>query len=355
MRLFGNKEENIEKERFNGEGLNRTVSSRSIKDLKPENKRNRKEPPKPWGKKERVLVSSILLATILCSAVLAVSAREWKLPGLPRLSLSSLNLNLFEEETIVIGDVTTAGKKNLETISLFNSITRNLSGIYSFYIVDLAEGNRYGVGESEVMQAASLVKLPVMIALYKEAEAGRINLDSTYTLKNSDKIGGSGSLAGKPVGTVLTYRELGRLMGKQSDNTAFGIVRRRIGEEKIRLVMDEIGMTRTDLPKNQTTPYEVGLLFEKLWKNELVSDANRNEILESLTDTIYESHLKAGIADVRVAHKYGREIHVVNDAGIIYGQKPFVLVIMTQGVVEKEADAIFPELAKLLYAQQIGN
>ncbi|MBI3443509.1 serine hydrolase, partial [Candidatus Woesebacteria bacterium] len=59
--------------------------------------------------------------------------------------------------------------------------------------------------------------------------------------------------------------------------------------------------------------------------------------------------------DVRVAHKYGRELHVVNDAGIAFTDKPFILVIMSKGIVEKEADAIFPELARIVYDVQTEN
>ena len=69
-----------------------------------------------------------------------------------------------------------------------------------------------------------------------------------------------------------------------------------------------------------------------------------------LTDTIYESWVPEGIPDeIDVAHKFGRELHVVNDAGIVFAEEPFVLVIVSKGVVEREADEIFPELARLVF------
>jgi len=42
-------------------------------------------------------------------------------------------------------------------------------------------------------------------------------------------------------------------------------------------------------------------------------------------------------------------VHVVNDAGIVLTDNPFVVVIMSKGVVEKEADEIFPTLSKLVF------
>jgi hypothetical protein len=39
----------------------------------------------------------------------------------------------------------------------------------------------------------------------------------------------------------------------------------------------------------------------------------------------------------------------VNDAGIVYAEKPYIVVIVSKGVVAKEADSAFPELSKSIY------
>ena len=78
-----------------------------------------------------------------------------------------------------------------------------------------------------------------MIAgMYMEDEAGNIDLDEKYTLKNSDKVTGAGSLYGKPAGYQTTYRNLVQLMGKQSDNTAFKVLSKQIEEEDINRTLD---------------------------------------------------------------------------------------------------------------------
>ena len=100
----------------------------------------------------------------------------------------------------------------------------------------------------------------------------------------------------------------------------------------------------------ETTPRDIGIFFEKIWEGDVISKKHRDELLGFLTDTIYEEWLAAGIlSTVDVAHKYGREVHVVNDAGIVFTDEPFVLVLLSQGVVEREADQVFPELAELIY------
>jgi len=308
----------------------------------------KKKRPEPWGKRERYLVLYILLTTVILSALLAASARSWKLPGLPRISWPS-----FESKKIIIEgnkESQREREKSEEVIREFKRKTRELSGVYGLYVVRLKNGTSYGVLEKEIFEPASLNKLPVMAALYIEAERGNLDLETKYSLKDSDKVAGAGSLAGKPAGTVLTYRGLARLMGKESDNTAFSILKKVLGEEAIAAAIQEIGLRDTVIEGEQkTTPYDIGLFFQKLWQGDIVSPKNRDEILDFLTNTNYEAWISEGVPGVRVAHKFGREVHVVNDAGIVFADEPFVLVILTKGVVEREADEVFPELAKIVY------
>jgi len=152
-------------------------------------------------------------------------------------------------------------EKASQIISRFKGETNQLSGIYGLYIVDLTNGYSFGVNEEESFEAASLVKLPVMAAMYRLAEEGGINLEATYTLKNSDKAEGAGILFSKPTGYTLTYREILELMGKHSDNTAFVIARQRVGKERIDSLIEESGMSKTDFEARRTTPKDIGLFF----------------------------------------------------------------------------------------------
>lgn len=350
MAIFGREEkDDIDDE----ESLNQKIPTRKFKDLNPKDRKKRKEPPRPWGKKERILVLSILLTTVITSVLLALWGRDWKLPGLPKISFPSLDF--FSGETIVI-EKGENKNKDTEIIAAFNNETKALSGTYGLYVVRLSDGSSYGVNGNQIYQAASLIKLPTLATLYKEAEAGHINLDTKYTLKNSDKTTGSGSLSSQPAGYVLTYRDMAKLMGSQSDNTAFGIIKGILGEDKINATTLSLGMKETSLSENTTTLEDISLFFQKLMKGGIVSPKHRDELLGYMTDTIYENWLALGIPKkVKVAHKYGREIHVVNDAGVVFAREPFILVIMTKGVVEREADEVFPKLAKIVYDGENGN
>mgnify|MGYP005851830219 FL=1 len=320
------------------------------KDLKPEDRKHLKKPKKPWSRKERLLVLLTLIITSGTSGFLALSARSWKLPGLPRLAISRFSIPFFSEETIVLEGNRVDQEKGRKIISEFKEKTKSLSGVYGLYIVHLDSGYSFGVNENEIFQAASLIKLPVMSTMYKRYDTKNLDLDERYVLKDSDKVAGSGSFFNKPGGYQITYRNLLLLMGKQSDNTAFKIARTLLGDDFIQREIDTIGMVSTDLKKNETTPKDIGIFFEELWKGNIVSPRARDDILDSLTDTIYEDWLAAGIPkEVRVAHKFGREVHVINDAGIVFSKNPYVVVIMSKGILEKEADEIIPKIARIIY------
>lgn len=317
MAIFGRKKREGDKE-----------GDEKIRDLKPENKNKRKEALRPWGKKERYTILAFLLVTVLVSGILSAASRNWKLPGLPRLTLPNLknfSLGFLEGETITVGKKVNQTdqidqEKKEKIIAAFKEKTKTASGIYALYIVDLTSGDAFGVNENEAMQAASLIKLPVMLYAAQANNAqGRVD---------EAKI---------------------EAMGKRSDNNVFNELIEKFGEETLQKYIAGLGMTKTSLAENETTAKEIGDLLAKIYLSAQAGEDKNEKILDYLTDTIYEDWLKKGIPEVRVAHKYGREVHVVNDAGVVFSEKPFVLVIMSQGVVDKEADSVIPEIAALVF------
>lgn len=285
----------------------RILSNKKLKDLSPQNKRKRKEPVKPWGKKERLIILVTLLITAMISAGLMISSYGFKYP---KVNLN-LNLNnLFKGETIVITKKPDLFEEKSNRVSeKFRQMTANSAGTYALYFLDLETGKSFGVNENKVMQAASLIKLPLML----------------YALDKVDY-------------SLITA------MGKRSDNTVFNKLITQFGEETIQNYIDQLGMEKTSLEENETTAKETGDLLKKIY------DDDQEEIISSITDTIFENWIVAGIPDeITVAHKYGREAGVVNDAAIVFSPKPFILVIMTRNVTEREADEMIPELAKMIY------
>ncbi|MFC1710429.1 serine hydrolase, partial [Patescibacteria group bacterium] len=244
-------------------------------------RRKKKEPPKPWTKKERYILLFVLVSTVLISGALALSAREWKVAGLPRITIPKISF--FDTSPIVIdGDNVSVSEEDKNKANgikdKFRSDTKDLTGVYGFYLFDLTSGYGFGVDQREVFQAASLIKLPVMAGMYLDAKAGFIDLDSTYTLKEEDKISGSGSLYGEKAGYQISYRDLIKLMGKESDNTAFNITKNYLGDEKIKTAMHEFGMNHTSLEENETTMEDIGIFFKNLYQSRVLSKEDSEQM-----------------------------------------------------------------------------
>lgn len=74
-------------------------SPRKIRDLKPQNRKKREEPPKPWGKVERYIVLFALLFTVITAIVLTLFASGVRLP---KINIDLSQFNIFKETTIIV-------------------------------------------------------------------------------------------------------------------------------------------------------------------------------------------------------------------------------------------------------------
>jgi beta-lactamase class A len=281
-------------------------------------------------------------------------SHNFKFPGLPKVSFGSIKLtNLFSEEIIEIGqkgNLSGSDERAKKAIALFNKEIQPLSGVYGFSVVRLRDGTSYGVSNDEKFQGASLLKLPLMILMYKMTEDGQLDLDTKYILKESDKVEGSGILFTAKAGTSYTFRQLAQFMGKNSDRTAYKIMKDVVGSSRLKAYLDEIGLQNTNIDTGDTTPNDIGFLFQKLWNGNLVNQTDRDEILGFLENTIYEKWITTGVPkEIKVAHKFGQDAAVMADGGIILTSNPYVLVIMGEGITEHDADNLFPKVSSDIY------
>ncbi len=313
-----------------------------VKDLKPKNKRKRKEPVTPWSHKERIFLFIVLLFTIIASIIFAVRSHDAKLAKLssPLSNTSQLVQNVIAKPTL---DTAVLQKE-------LSAITQNLTGTYGIWVEDVSGSYTLGVSDKASFDGASLFKLPLMLAYYQAVDAGSLDPNTTYSLKASDAASGAGSLANMAPGTVLTYRDIVSAMGKNSDNTAFQIMGNILGWSKIDAVLTQINMSDTSFDDSMTTPYDIGLLFAKLSKGELISNSSKAEFLTFLTNTSYEDYIPKGIPDdIRIAHKFATDDGELNDAGIVYSTRPFILVILAKDIDFTEARTAFPQIAQTVF------
>jgi len=123
--------------------------------------------------------------------------------------------------------------------------TKGFEKVLGVAVKHLGTGEEVGFNGEELFPTASVFKVPVIVELYRQAEAGGLNLDSKLVLKDSLKVPGSGILKELSEGLEVTVRDLSRLMMILSDNTATDMIVERVGKENVNATMRRLGLNKT--------------------------------------------------------------------------------------------------------------
>jgi beta-lactamase class A len=243
-------------------------------------------------------------------------------------------------------------KNREEVLQEINKLLKDKTGNYAFYVYSFAKDEEYGIKEDKTYCAASINKVPIMLAWYKEIEKGNFSFDDEYQLKPEDiQDYGSGSMRYDEPGKTYTYKELASLAGKKSDNTAAYVMTKILGKKNIQKFIQALGLNTTSIEENLTTPKEAGQLFVKTYNKEILKDKDNLKIFFSnLTKTDYEDRISKGIPEnIMVAHKIGNEERIYHDCGIVFGENPYVICIFSEEAPEDEALRVIPEISKIIW------
>ena len=248
------------------------------------------------------------------------------------------------------------------------------------YFRDLTTRDSVLVGARLRFHAASTMKVPVMIQLFRDRDAHRLSLDDSISVTNTfqsivdtstyqlDKADDSDSTLYARVGGKASIRELVELMETVSSNLATNILIGRIGASRAnatahRLGADSIlvlrgvedGKAYRAGRNNTTTARDLGVLMTAIALNRAASPAACREMLEILGRQHFKEGIPAGLpARVRVYHKTGWVGKVVyHDAAIVElpGGRRYVLVVLTGGIQKDEdAYALVSDISQMIYA-----
>lgn len=202
--------------------------------------------------------------------------------------------------------------------------------------------------QNRSQKAASDIKLFILATVYRQVTAGKFNLAATYTLRDADKVGGTGNLQAMASGTRLTNRELLKAMMTVSDNTATNIVIREVGgRSAVNQEIKRLGATQTALRRqmmdqkaltagrdNVTSAQDLGHLLMRLWQRRLISPTADAAMLKLLAANTNHTKLpKLLPTSRRVYNKTGEfdTYGVENDAAIFaQGKRAVVVVALSQ-------------------------
>jgi beta-lactamase class A len=253
----------------------------------------------------------------------------------------------------------------------------------TLYAKHLASGREIAIRADEPVNTVSVIKIPIMVLAYRDAEAGRLGLDERHVIAAGEMRRGTGILQQFAVGLSPTWRDLVTQMIVTSDNTATDLLIARLGLERVNQMLEAMKYKETRLrmtigqlfrgvweqleAKNaslsdrqvfergfpddpaapgrylayvgdpakwfgRTTAREISRMLEQIQKGELAGPASTDEMIRILKRQLYFSRLPQRIRfRASVGHKTGDWPPIIgNDVGIIYSDAgPIVVSVFT--------------------------
>lgn len=198
------------------------------------------------------------------------------------------------------------------------SIANNSNYTIGFYASD-TRGNVVKYNENKKFEAASCIKLFILIEYFKQVYENKINVNDIFIYSESDNIPGlnSGIINSLDYGLKLTSKDYVTLMIIYSDNIATNKLIKYLGIENINKTIKELGLKNTilfnelDLLKyfkfGQTTPYEYALAYKMILTNEIINEKVSRNILEILKKQKYNDMLIKGMPQLDILFKETEE------------------------------------------------
>jgi len=247
-----------------------------------------------------------------------------------------------------------------------SAYTLRAPGHVAIAVQDVTTGTTTGVNAGAEMPAASTIKIPVMVEVFRQLVDGEFDLNTRVTLSRSDKDWGSGDLCDARVGGSYTVAHLLSLMIDVSDNTATNMLIRRVGRPRINATMEELGLTHTHLRDFirsegpsirwalRSSPADMAHLLRAMAKRQLVDEWSSREMIAILRGQQHNSLLPEPLpAGTTIAHKTGTLHDTLNDVGIVYGpgDDPYVIAVMTTDLPTLDAGRRFIRgVSKMAYS-----
>lgn len=245
--------------------------------------------------------------------------------------------------------------------------------------VDPARGDTVAINADTAFHAASTMKVPVLVELFRRHDAGTLAVDDSLVLRNEFRSVLDGSPYRLPpdsdsdsslyarVGTPVSLRELARLMIVRSSNLATNVLIDTLGAASVQRTTEALGAPGMRVLRgvedlkafeaglsNTTTARALAMLLLALQEGRAASPASTRAMLEILEAQEFNEQIPAGLPPgTRVAHKTGSITAIMHDAAIVYPEDrdPYVLVVLTGNIPESEvAKRLTADLARLVHA-----
>ena len=212
------------------------------------------------------------------------------------------------------------------------SILAAHTGRWGIKIINKSTGDKLEINPDMVFPAASMIKVPIMYEIMRQAAAGSIDLETSLVVTNDVRVGGAGILQELRADITMTVRELVTLMIVLSDNTATNMLIDLIGMDAVNITMSEIGLKSTILRRkmmdfdsallgneNVTCASDVALLFGIIENHQNLPSEYTTLMMEILKRQQVRDKLPFHLPAAAVlANKTGTLVGVEHDGGILF-------------------------------------
>ncbi|HEX7595688.1 MAG TPA: serine hydrolase [Gemmatimonadaceae bacterium] len=249
--------------------------------------------------------------------------------------------------------------------------------------IDLESGDTLFLNADTSFHAASTMKVPVMIELFRRANTRSFRMDQGLLMVNQFASIVDGSPYSLDVGSdsdSTLYRRIGqrvrvdtllRLMITRSSNFATNTLITLVGADAVTRSMRSLGAQRIQVLRgvedgkafekgmnNTTTARDLAIILRAIEEGKAASPAATREMLAILLAQEFNEKIPAGLPPgTRVAHKTGEITAVSHDAAIIYptGRKPYVLVVLTRGIADgTRSSKLIADISAIMYAHNVA-
>jgi beta-lactamase class A len=251
------------------------------------------------------------------------------------------------------------------------ALTASYPGRVSVSLKDLRSGRTWTHNPDDLYPAASLIKVPIMIAAFYKISEGQLSLDERLTITRRNRVGGSGSLKWRPDGTKLTVREVLVYMINESDNTGTKMMLDRVGLGYVQQQFPRMGLLYTGIyedgmsikggrvsHENYTTAREMSMLMEKIYRGEAVDKPSSELMLEILKKPkAVASRLQKGMpSDWEIGHKTGLLRQACHDSAIFFTPNgDYQMTVLTgDNRTYSQAKDFITKLAHVTFANYAG-
>jgi beta-lactamase class A len=243
-------------------------------------------------------------------------------------------------------------------------------GVAGFYAQNGQGGWGYGVRPDETFFSASVIKVPVMVAVYRKIDQGELSLSDSFETQDDDWAAGAGWLQWDPPGKSHTVEDYLYMMMTQSDNVATNALIRKVGGmdhvnevarslgAKNTLLYQKVSSERAAVPAldNRTTPRDMAMMMASIASGQAASEVSCKDMIDLMYQNELDWWLDAGLpGDVWASNKGGWLFKVYDEAGIVQdGDNPYVVAIMSKyGPSDTNAGAaLIEELSRTVWEAQ---